>query len=36
MSTVGEPEMSTQRRVVEFFRDSLGYTYFGHWQDQRT
>ena len=33
MSAVGEPEARTQRSVVEFFRDSLGYTYLGHWQD---
>ena len=33
MSAVGEPEVRTQRSVVEFFRDSLGYTYLGHWQD---
>lgn len=34
MSTVGEIEMRTQERVVTFFRDVLGYTYLGHWQDR--
>ena len=33
MSAVGDPEIRTQRSVVEFFRDSLGYSYLGHWQD---
>ena len=33
MSTVGAPEIHTQQRVVEFFCDSLGYSYLGHWQD---
>ena len=31
---VGEREIRTQRRVVEFFRDALGYDYLGHWQDR--
>ena len=34
MSTVGEREIRTQERVVAFFRDVLGYTYLGHWQDR--
>ena len=34
MSTVGEIEIRTQERVIEFFRDVLGYTYLGHWQDR--
>ena len=33
MTTVGEREIQTQRRVVEFFEDALGYDYLGHWQD---
>lgn len=33
MNAVGEPEIRTQRSVVKFFRDSLGYSYLGHWQD---
>ena len=34
MTTVGgEREIQTQRRVVGFFRDALGYDYLGHWQD---
>ena len=33
MSTVGEREIRTQERVVAFFRDALGYTYLGHWQE---
>ena len=34
MSTVGERELRTQLRVVEFFRDALGYTYLGHWKNR--
>ena len=34
MSTVGEIEIRTQERVIEFFRDFLGYTYLGNWQDR--
>ena len=34
MSTVGERERHTQSRVVEFFRDVLGYTYLGHWKNR--
>ena len=34
MSPVGEREIRTQRRVVAFFRDSLGYTYLGDWRDR--
>ena len=34
MSAVGEREIRTQERVVAFFRDVLGYTYLGHWQDR--
>ena len=31
MSAVGEREVLTQQRVVEFFRDTLGYAYLGDW-----
>ena len=34
MSTVGQHERETQRRVIEFFRDSLGYSYLGNWRDR--
>ena len=34
MTRVGEREIRTQRRVVGFFRDALGYDYLGHWQDR--
>ena len=34
MGDVGEREIQTQRRVVAFFRDALGYDYLGHWQDR--
>ena len=34
MSTVGEREVRAQLRVVEFFRDVLGYAYMGHWKNR--
>jgi type I restriction enzyme R subunit len=34
MSTVGQREIQTQRQVVTFFRDALGYAYLGHWKDR--
>ena len=34
MSAVGQREILTQRRVVAFFQDALGYTYLGDWQDR--
>ena len=34
MSAVGQREIKTQRRVVAFFRDALGYDYLGDWSDR--
>jgi type I restriction enzyme R subunit len=34
MSSVGEKEARTQRRVVELFRKALGYSYLGFWKDR--
>ena len=34
MSKVGQREIQTQRRVVAFFQNALGYRYLGHWQDR--
>ncbi|MFB9123567.1 type I restriction endonuclease subunit R [Paraburkholderia dipogonis] len=34
MSTVGQIEKKTQERVVQLFRDSLGYEYLGNWIDR--
>ena len=34
MSELGQPEIVTQRRVLAFFRDSLGYAYLGNWKDR--
>lgn len=31
MSTVGQPERTTQNRVVQFFQTELGYDYLGNW-----
>ena len=34
MSTVGQREIRTQRRVVAFFKGALRYVYLGHWKDR--
>ena len=34
MSKVGQRETLTQKRVIAFFRDALGYAYLGNWQDR--
>ena len=34
MSEVGQREIRTQRRVVGFFQEALGYTYLGDWHDR--
>ncbi len=34
MSKVGDIERITQNRVVKLFKDTLGYTYLGDWQDR--
>lgn len=34
MSTVGQKEIATQKRVIQLFTKQLGYRYLGHWKDQ--
>lgn len=34
MSGVGEPERTTQKRVVKLFESDLGYDYLGDWKDR--
>jgi len=34
MSTVGQREIKTQKRVIKYFVESLGYRYLGHWKDR--
>ena len=34
MSTVGEREIHTQRRVAAFLQDALGYVRLGDWRDR--
>jgi type I restriction enzyme R subunit len=34
MSTVGQIERATQNRIVILFRDELGYTYLGNWEER--
>ena len=34
MTSVGQREKVTQRRVVQLFREQLGYDYLGDWTDR--
>lgn len=34
MSDVGKIERITQNRIVEVFRDELGYQYLGNWEER--
>ena len=34
MSTVGQIEKKTQKRIVRLFCDTLGYKYLGDWTDR--
>src|SRR6266566_9862254 len=34
MNAVGQPERSTQNRIIALFRDELGYRYLGDWTDR--
>jgi type I restriction enzyme, R subunit len=34
MSAVGQREIMTQRRLIRFCRDELGYRYLGNWKDR--
>ena len=34
MSKVGQKEIQTQRHVIRFFRDELGYDYLGYWKER--
>ncbi len=34
MSTVGQQETKTQKRVIAFFENALGYAYLGHWKER--
>lgn len=34
MSLIGKPERATQKRVIELFRDELGYRFLGDWTDR--
>ena len=34
MTDIGKPERATQQRVVQLFRDELGYRYLGDWRER--
>jgi len=36
MSNVGQREVKTQRRLLRFCQDRLGYRYLGHWKDRES
>jgi type I restriction enzyme R subunit len=35
MSTIGQPESATQKRVIALFRNELGYRYLGDWTNRQ-
>jgi len=35
MSAIGQPERTTQNRVIALFRDELQYRYLGDWRDRK-
>lgn len=34
MNNIGQPERATQKRIIQLFRDELGYQYLGDWTDR--
>ena len=34
MSKVGQKEILTQKQVIQFFKNQLGYDYLGNWEDR--
>jgi len=34
MTSVGQREIQTQKRVIAFLCDALDHDYLGHWQDR--
>ncbi len=34
MDKVGQPERTTQNRVIKLFKEELGYTYLGYWEER--
>jgi type I restriction enzyme, R subunit len=30
----GEPERHTQNRIIKLFKEQLGYTYLGNWEER--
>lgn len=34
MTSIGAPEIATQKRVIKLFKDELGYSYLGDWHER--
>lgn len=34
MSSIGQPERATQRRIITLFQEELGYRFLGDWSDR--
>lgn len=34
MSKIGQPERTTQNRILQLFHTQLGYAYLGNWEDR--
>jgi type I restriction enzyme R subunit len=31
---IGKPERVTQNRIIQLFKNELGYTYLGNWEEE--
>lgn len=36
MSNIGQPERHSQNRIVKLFKEQLGYTYYGNWEERES
>jgi type I restriction enzyme R subunit len=34
MSNIGQIERETQTRIIKLFKEQLGYTYYGNWEER--
>ena len=34
MNNIGQIELKTQNRIIKLFKEQLGYTYYGNWEER--
>jgi len=34
MNNIGQIERETQNRIIKLFKEQLGYTYYGNWEER--